>query len=138
MDFDAGLDFSAGEAEFLAKDSAAGLALMSDVLFQPAFPKEECVDRRSFVIGSAAAAAAFRPSLAQDAYPSRAITVINPFPPGGVSDTITRPLDAALEAVLAAGARDATVQVTARAVEPWLARLGGAGGALRATGQTGR
>ena len=38
-------------------------------------------------------------SLAQDAYPSRAITMVSPFPPGGVSDTITRPLDAALEAV---------------------------------------
>ena len=36
---------------------------------------------------------------AQDAYPTRAITMISPFPPGGVSDTITRPLDAALEAV---------------------------------------
>jgi tripartite-type tricarboxylate transporter receptor subunit TctC len=35
----------------------------------------------------------------QDAYPSRTITVVSPFPPGGVSDTITRPLDAALEAV---------------------------------------
>src|ERR1043165_8627284 len=45
MDFDAGLDFSAGEAEFLAKDSAAGLALVADVLFQPAFPKEE-VEKR--------------------------------------------------------------------------------------------
>src|ERR1043165_5775097 len=45
MDFDAGLDFSTGEAEFLAKDSAAGLALMADVLFQPAFPKEE-VEKR--------------------------------------------------------------------------------------------
>jgi len=36
---------------------------------------------------------------AQDAYPSHAITMVSPFPPGGVSDTITRPLDAALEAV---------------------------------------
>ena len=60
------------------------------------------MDRRSFVIGTAASAAtlAAGPALAQDAYPSHSITVINPFPPGGVSDTITRPLDAALEAVL--------------------------------------
>jgi tripartite-type tricarboxylate transporter receptor subunit TctC len=60
------------------------------------------MDRRSFVIGTAASAAtlAARPALAQDAYPSHAITMISPFPPGGVSDTITRPLDAALEAVL--------------------------------------
>ena len=60
------------------------------------------MDRRSFVIGtatSAAALAAGRAS-AQDAYPSHAITMISPFPPGGVSDTITRPLDAALEKVL--------------------------------------
>jgi tripartite-type tricarboxylate transporter receptor subunit TctC len=59
------------------------------------------MDRRSFVIGTAASAATFaaRPTIAQDAYPSRAITVISPFPPGGVSDTITRPLNAALETV---------------------------------------
>lgn len=59
------------------------------------------MDRRSFVIGTAASAAALAapPAMAQ-AYPSHAITVISPFPPGGVSDTITRPLDAALEVVL--------------------------------------
>jgi len=56
------------------------------------------MDRRSFVIGSAAALAA-PPALAQEGYPAHAITVISPFPPGGVSDTITRPLDAALEKV---------------------------------------
>jgi tripartite-type tricarboxylate transporter receptor subunit TctC len=60
------------------------------------------MDRRSFLIASGALASApwARRAGAQDAYPSRAITVINPFPPGGVSDTITRPLNAALEAVL--------------------------------------
>ena len=59
------------------------------------------MDRRSFVVGTAAAAATLggRQSFAQDAYPSRAITMVSPFPPGGVSDTITRPLDAALETV---------------------------------------
>ncbi len=59
------------------------------------------MDRRSFVIGTAASAAALAapPALAQEAYPAHAITVISPFPPGGVSDTITRPLDAALEKV---------------------------------------
>jgi tripartite-type tricarboxylate transporter receptor subunit TctC len=59
------------------------------------------MDRRSFVAGSAASAAtliAGQPG-AQETYPSRTITMISPFPPGGVSDTITRPLDAALEAV---------------------------------------
>jgi tripartite-type tricarboxylate transporter receptor subunit TctC len=59
------------------------------------------MDRRTFVIGSASTAAtlAARQAIAQDAYPSHTITVVSPFPPGGVSDTITRPLDAALEAV---------------------------------------
>ena len=60
------------------------------------------MDRRNFVIGTAASAATLASghAIAQDAYPSHAITVISPFPPGGVSDTITRPLDAALEVVL--------------------------------------
>jgi tripartite-type tricarboxylate transporter receptor subunit TctC len=57
------------------------------------------MDRRSFVIGTAAALATGRAS-AQDVSPSHAITMVSPFPPGGVSDTITRPLDAALEKVL--------------------------------------
>ena len=59
------------------------------------------MDRRTFVIGTAASAATMAAgrASAQDAYPSRTITMISPFPPGGVSDTITRPLDAALEAV---------------------------------------
>jgi tripartite-type tricarboxylate transporter receptor subunit TctC len=55
------------------------------------------VDRRSFVIGSAAAAATLKASFAQDAYPSRAITIINPFPPGGAVDVVMRPLAAVLE-----------------------------------------
>ena len=55
------------------------------------------MDRRSFVIGSAAAAAALKASFAQDAYPSRAITVVNPFPPGGAVDVVMRPLAAVLE-----------------------------------------
>jgi len=60
------------------------------------------VDRRSFVAGSAAAAAALtiRPAFAEDAYPSHAITVINPFPPGGASDVVTRPLAAVLEPIV--------------------------------------
>jgi tripartite-type tricarboxylate transporter receptor subunit TctC len=60
------------------------------------------MDRRHFVAGSAAAAAALtiRPTFAQDAYPSHAITVINPFPPGGASDVVTRPLAAVLEPIV--------------------------------------
>lgn len=60
------------------------------------------MDRRHFVAGSAAAAAALavRPSFAQDAYPSRAITFINPFPPGGAVDVVGRPFTALLEPVI--------------------------------------
>src|SRR5947209_6808219 len=56
------------------------------------------MDRRSFIIGSAAMAAA--PALAQDAYPSHAITIINAFPPGGANDIVTRPLASAMEPIL--------------------------------------
>jgi tripartite-type tricarboxylate transporter receptor subunit TctC len=57
------------------------------------------MDRRSFVVGSAATAAALAagPAGAQDAYPARAITLINPFPPGGAADVVGRPFAAALE-----------------------------------------
>src|SRR5262249_39315025 len=60
------------------------------------------MDRRSFLIGTGVMASGMCAGRigAQDVYPSRAVTVINPFPPGGVSDTITRPLNAALEVVL--------------------------------------
>lgn len=60
------------------------------------------MDRRNFLIGTAASTSALVAGrlTAEDAYPSRPVTVINSFPPGGVSDTITRPLDAALEAIL--------------------------------------
>ena len=34
------------------------------------------------------------PAFAQEAYPSRAITIINAFPPGGINDIVTRPLAA--------------------------------------------
>jgi tripartite-type tricarboxylate transporter receptor subunit TctC len=58
------------------------------------------MDRRRFVVGSAAAALAVGPASAQEAYPSRPITIINAFPPGGLNDIVTRPLAAALEPVL--------------------------------------
>jgi tripartite-type tricarboxylate transporter receptor subunit TctC len=57
------------------------------------------MDRRSFVAG-AAAALATRPALAQEAYPSRAITIVSPFPPGGASEVVTRPLAAAMEPLI--------------------------------------
>ena len=57
------------------------------------------MDRRSFVAG-AAAALATRPALAQEAYPTRAITIISPFPPGGASEVVTRPLAATMEPLI--------------------------------------
>ena len=60
------------------------------------------MDRRTFVNGTVAATAvlAGAPALAQDAYPSRTVTLINPFPPGGAADVVGRPLAAVLEPLL--------------------------------------
>src|SRR6266540_5985692 len=60
------------------------------------------MDRRKFVIGTAVSAAAIwsRDALAQEPFPSRNITIINAFPPGGANDLVTRPLASALEGVL--------------------------------------
>jgi tripartite-type tricarboxylate transporter receptor subunit TctC len=60
------------------------------------------MDRRDFIVGSAATAAAFavNPAFAQDAYPSRPVTFVNPFPPGGAADVVGRPLAAAMEPLL--------------------------------------
>lgn len=60
------------------------------------------MDRRTFVIVTTASAAALAagPAFAQDAFPSRAVTIINAFPPGGVNDIVTRPFASALEPVL--------------------------------------
>ena len=60
------------------------------------------MDRRQFVVGSAATAAAFTAgsAQAQDAYPSRPITLINPFPPGGAADVVGRPFAAVLEPII--------------------------------------
>ena len=60
------------------------------------------MNRRNFVAGSAATAAALalRPSFAQSAYPDHAITIINPFPPGGASEVVSRPLAAVLETIV--------------------------------------
>jgi tripartite-type tricarboxylate transporter receptor subunit TctC len=57
------------------------------------------MDRRGFIIGAAAIAAA-GPAFAQDAYPTHAIIIVNAFPPGGVNDLVTRPLATALEPML--------------------------------------
>src|SRR5436190_5044689 len=56
------------------------------------------MDRRSFLAGTAAASLV-TPSFAQD-YPSRPVTLVNPFPPGGAVDVVGRPFAAALEPLL--------------------------------------
>lgn len=48
----------------------------------------------------AAAAFSFGSAVAQDAYPSRAITMVVPFPPGGVADTVGRPIADAMSRAL--------------------------------------
>jgi tripartite-type tricarboxylate transporter receptor subunit TctC len=60
------------------------------------------VDRRGFIVGSAATAAALtaRSAMAQGAYPTHAVTFINPFPPGGAADVVGRPLAAVLEPIV--------------------------------------
>ena len=64
------------------------------------------MDRRQFVGAIGAASASLLPSLthgiaqAQDAYPSRPVTLINPFPPGGTADVVGRPLAAVLEPLM--------------------------------------
>src|SRR5207342_3735048 len=50
--------------------------------------------------GTAATALAAAPTFAQEAYPSRPITIINAFPPGGLNAIVTRPLATALEPIL--------------------------------------
>jgi tripartite-type tricarboxylate transporter receptor subunit TctC len=63
---------------------------------------EPQMDRRQFVAGTAASAAtlAAGSASAQDSYPSRPITLINPFPPGGAADVVGRPFAAALEPII--------------------------------------
>jgi tripartite-type tricarboxylate transporter receptor subunit TctC len=60
------------------------------------------MDRRRFVIGTVASAGvlALRPALAQSAFPTHAITILNAFPPGGANDVVTRPFAASLEPIL--------------------------------------
>src|ERR1700741_134957 len=57
------------------------------------------MDRRSFLVGTTALVAAGR-LLAQEAFPSHAITIMNAFPPGGINDIVTRPLASMMEPFL--------------------------------------
>jgi tripartite-type tricarboxylate transporter receptor subunit TctC len=83
------------------------------------------MDRRRFVIGTTAAALA-GPAFAQETFPSRPVTIINAFPPGGINDLVTRPLASMMEPLLkqpvvietkagAAGQVGAQVAASARA-----------------------
>jgi tripartite-type tricarboxylate transporter receptor subunit TctC len=58
------------------------------------------MDRRRFIIATAATALAAGHASAQEAFPTRAITIINAFPPGGLNDIVTRPLATAMEPFL--------------------------------------
>jgi tripartite-type tricarboxylate transporter receptor subunit TctC len=60
------------------------------------------MDRRQFVAGASTIGLGFSAGtgLAQDAYPSRPVTLINPFPPGGTADVVGRPLAAVLEPLM--------------------------------------
>lgn len=60
------------------------------------------MDRRQFVAGSAAAVATLSASssFAQDTYPTRPVTLINPFPPGGAADVVARPFAAVMEPLM--------------------------------------
>jgi tripartite-type tricarboxylate transporter receptor subunit TctC len=60
------------------------------------------MDRRAFVIGTTASAAALTigPVMAQEAFPAHAVTIVNAFPPGGINEIVTRPLASAMEPLL--------------------------------------
>jgi tripartite-type tricarboxylate transporter receptor subunit TctC len=60
------------------------------------------MDRRQFLKAAASlpALAGALPALAQSGYPSRNVTMIVPFPPGGQADLAARPVAAALEKIL--------------------------------------
>src|SRR5262245_27355110 len=57
------------------------------------------MDRRSFVIGAGAATLAATSGFAQETFPSRPVTIVNAFPPGGINDIVTRPLATVMETI---------------------------------------
>jgi tripartite-type tricarboxylate transporter receptor subunit TctC len=58
------------------------------------------MDRRSFLGAAAATLATPATSAWAQDYPSRPVTLVNPFPPGGAVDVVGRPFAAALEPLL--------------------------------------
>src|SRR5262249_50540886 len=61
---------------------------------------EEVRMRRVVVIVVAVIMVVASGSAAQEVYPTRPVTIVNPFPPGGIADLTARPLAAALERLL--------------------------------------
>ncbi|MFN6955233.1 MAG: tripartite tricarboxylate transporter substrate binding protein [Acetobacteraceae bacterium] len=58
------------------------------------------MNRRDMLLGAAGAAALpLLPAAAQDAFPTRAVTMVVAFPPGGQADIVARPVAAALERI---------------------------------------
>jgi tripartite-type tricarboxylate transporter receptor subunit TctC len=55
--------------------------------------------RLALILGAALALAG-SPTIAQDSYPTRSVTMVVPFPPGGVADTVGRPIAEALGRIL--------------------------------------
>jgi tripartite-type tricarboxylate transporter receptor subunit TctC len=53
--------------------------------------------RRFFPLVTAVVVLIGAPATAQDAYPTRPITMVVPFPPGGVADLTARPVAAVME-----------------------------------------
>ena len=58
------------------------------------------MDRRSFVVGTAASALTLGRAVAQETFPSHNLTIYNAFPPGGINDIVTRPFASTLEPML--------------------------------------
>ena len=58
------------------------------------------MSRRSLTVALVALAAGVAAAAADEPYPSRPITMVAPFPPGGVADLTARPVAAAMEKVL--------------------------------------
>jgi tripartite-type tricarboxylate transporter receptor subunit TctC len=58
------------------------------------------MSRRSLAVALLALVAGVAAAAADDAYPSRPVTVVAPFPPGGVADLTARPVAAAMEKTL--------------------------------------
>lgn len=65
--------------------------MMSSVIFQRL---------TQLFFAAALGAAALPHGMAQESYPARAITMVVPFPPGGVADTVGRPMAEAMGRIL--------------------------------------